>query len=538
MIKIKFLTRLTASVSLLCLFSMSSLVFAQDAAPAPSPAPAQAPKPAAAATAPKPAQTDSGAKPAASKPLTFRFTDIEKDPDMDKMRSQTGSIINKGKFDKPEDKTIFEQYYKEYFFGRWINTGKYYQVDTYSETLRKQARGKKPAEKKKLETIASRWSYPCFIEDFRKDLDRSRSAGDPQKIAVKMAYDFAMEVIPNNNVQCTPAIKYNCVLLLGNLYYKTSSSSGDLPVAYAPAFDVLIKIASGAKMPRYMKIGAVMSLNQMIAETKLSDKQKNDAYTCLLAIAGAPIDPATFASSKDDPAGEGALWTRELAIEGLRLLADYNLKDDKTQGFYPKKEAIVALVKIINDKKAPMTTRIAAMESLGSYNFSKLPELNAYASRLQRAIAILVVDSIQAELDRKVDNLVWGSEADQLSRQHYSDDSASEPVDNTNNAIFLLQRAMPAIYAVNTALVGVKNDKGWKGLSDLGSASDKAKATEMTNALRDVNSSLNALSKEIMPSGDGSGMDTDVDEFERTDSLQEVTNALGNIQDTFKQFAE
>ena len=538
MIKIKFLTRLSASfVSLLCLFSMSSLVLAQDAAPAPAPAPAQAPKPAAAATAPKPAQTDSGAKPAASKPLTFRFTDIEKDPDMDKMRSQTGSIINKGKFDKPEDKTAFEQYYKEYFFGRWINTGKYYQVDTYSETLRKQARGKKPAEKKKLETIASRWSYPCFIEDFRKDLDRSRSNGDPQRIAVKMAYDFAMEVIPNNNVQCTPAIKYNCILLLGNLYFKTSSSSGDLPVAYAPAFDVLLKIASGAKTPRYMKIGAVMSLNQMIAETKLSDKQKNDAYTCLLAIAGAPIDPATFASSKDDPAGEGALWTRELAIEGLRLLADYN-KDDKTPGFYPKKEAIVALVKIINDKKAPMTTRIAAMESLGSYNFSKLPELNAYASRLQRAIAILVVDAIQAELDRKVDTLVWGSDADQLSRQQYSDESSSEPVDNTNNAIFLLQRAMPAIYAVNTALVGVKNDKGWKGLSDLGSASDKAKATEMTNALRDINSSLNALSKEIMPSGDSSGMDTGADEFERTDSLQEVTNALGNIQDTFKQFAE
>ena len=150
MIKIKFLTRLTVSfVSLLCLFSISSLVFAQDAAQAPSPAPApaqeQAPKPA--ATAPKPAQTESGAKPAASKPLTFRFTDIEKDPDMDKIRSQTGSIINKGKFEKPEDKAAFEQYYKEYFFGRWINTGKYYQVDTYSETLRKQARSKKPAEK-------------------------------------------------------------------------------------------------------------------------------------------------------------------------------------------------------------------------------------------------------------------------------------------------------------------------------------------------------------------------------------------------------
>lgn len=538
MIKIKFLTRLTASfVSLLCIFSMSSLIFAQDAAQAPSPAPAQAPKPAANAPAPKPSQADSGAKPAVSKPLTFRFTDIEKDPDMDKMRSQTGSFINKGKFDKPEDKTVFEQYYKEYFFGRWINTGKYYQVDTYSETLRKQARGKKPAEKKKLETIASRWNYPCFIEDFRKDLDRSRSNGEPQKIAVKIAYDFALEVIPNNNVQCTPAIKYNCVLLLGNLYYKTSSSSGDLPVAYAPAFDVLIKIASGSKMPRYIKIGAIMSLNQLIAETKLSDKQKNDAYTFLLTIVNTKIDPATFASSKDDPAGEGALWTRELAIEGLRLLADFNPKDDK-QGFYPKKEAIVALFQIINDKKAPMTTRIAAMESLGSYNFSKLPELNSYASKIQRAISTLVVDAIQAELDRKVDNLIWGSDTDQFSRQQYSDDSAPEQVDNTNNAIFLLQRALPAVYAVNTALVGVKNDKGWKGLSDLGSSTDKAKATEMINSLRDINSSLNALSKEIMPSGDSSTIDNNVDEFERTDRLQEVTNALGNIQDIFRQLAE
>ena len=475
---------------------------------------------------------------AADKPLSFRFREIEKESNVDKIKNQLSTIISKGQFENSDDKAALVHYYKDYFFGRWVNYGRFYQMESYPETLRKQARSaKKPTDKKKLETAAARWNYPCFIDDFRKDLDRSRSDGEPQKIAVKTAYDFAMEVIASNNVQCTPAVKYNCVLLLGNLYYKTSSSASELPVVYSPAFNMLIKIASSTKTPRYMKIGAIKSLNQIIEETKLSDKQKGEAYNALLEIVKTKVAPADFASSQDDPSGEGAVWTRELAIEGLRLLAEFNAKDDKMQGFYPGKEALGALFQIINDKKVPMTTRIAAMESLGSYNFSKYSELNSIASKLQRSTAVLVIDAIQAELDRKVDNLIWGDDAEQISRQNNSDDARIEQIATTNNAIFLLQRALPAVYALNAALNGVKSDKGWKGLSDFGSSGDKARASEMTGALRDVNSSLNALSKEIMSTGSGSEA-IDADNYENSDNLQEVVSVLHSIQDAFRPFTE
>lgn len=548
MITSNFLTRLiTRFVAVSCLFVLTSALYAQDAAPAAAPAakpaqPAPAAKPAQPVPATKPAQPAPAAKPTVEKPLSFRFREIEKDSDVDRVRNQLSTIINKGQFETAEDKDALIQYYKDYFFGRWVNYGSFYKMETYPETLKKQARSaKKPTDKKRLELASTRWNYPCFIEDFRKDLDRSRSNGEPQKLAVKTAYDFAMEVIASNNIQCTPAVKYNCVLLLGNLYYKTTSAGSDLPVAYAPAFDVLIKIASGAKAPRYMKIGAIMSLNQLIAETNLTDKQKSEAYNVLLEIVKTKIDPATFASSKDDPSGEGALWTRCLAIEGLRLFADFNPKVDKTQGFYPGKEALTAIFQIINDKKAPMTTRIAALESLGSYNFGKYPELKATAGKLQKAVAALVVEAIQAELDRKVDNLIWGDEAEKNSRNYGPDDAGTEPVDTTNNAIFLLQRALPAVYAINTALNGVKSDKGWKGLSDFGSADDKAAAAEMISVLRDVNSSLNALSKDIMPSSDSSasiGGELDSEDEETTDKLQEVITVLNSIQDSFRTFAE
>ncbi len=537
MIRSHSLTRLTASVvSLLCLFCMSSLVFAQGAAQTPAASPANKPAPAA-----KPAQPAPASKPAVDKPLSFRFTEIEKDSDEDRIRNQTGTIINKGKFEKTEDKAIFTQYYKEYFFARWVNSGKYYQMDAYPETLRKQARlTRKPTDKKKLEAIASRWTYPCFIEDFRKDLDRSRDDGEPQKIAVKIAYDFAMEVIASNNSQCTPAVKYNCTLLLGNLYYKTSASANELPVVYAPAFETLVKIASSAKAPCYLKIGALMGLNQMISETNLTDKQKTDVYNVMLEIAKTKVDPATFASSKDDPTGEGAAWARNLSIEGLRLLADFNSKIDKTKGFYPGKEAVGTLFQIINDKKAPMTTRVAALESLGSYNFNKYPELKSSSPKLLKAVASLVIEAIQTELDRKVDNLVWGDDAERINRQYGSEDSENENVDNSNNAIFLLQRAMPAVYAVNTALNGVKSDKGWKGLSSLESSSDAVKPSEMIDVLKNANASLNALSKEIIPSNDAGGaadLDSE-DSYATNNKLQEVISVLNSIQDDFRPFTE
>ena len=532
MITSNFITRqITRFASVSCLILLASTLYAQNAASSPKPA---------AAPAAKPAQPAPAAKPAVDKPLSFRFREIERDSDEDRIRNQLSTIINKGQFENPEDKDALVQYYKDYFFGRWVNYGNFYKMELYPETLKKQARSaKKPTDKKRLELASTRWNYPCFIEDFRKDLDRSRSNGEPQKIAVKTAYDFAMEVITSNNVNCTPGVKYNCILLLGNLYYKTTSASSDLPVVYTPAFDVLIKIASGAKTPRYMKIGAIMSLNQIIAETNLSDKQKSDVYNVLLEIVKTKIDPSTFASSKDDPSGEGAFWTRDLAVEGLRLLADFNAKVDKTQGFYPGKEAIVAIFQIINDKKAPMPSRIAAMESLGSYNFNKYPELKANASKLQRSVVSLVVEAIQIELDRKVDNLMWGDEAEQLARNYGANDFGTEPVDTTNNAIFLLQRALPSVYAFSTAINGVKSDKGWKGLSDLGSADDKARAAEMTGTLRDVNSSLNALSKEIMPSNDTAhAADMESEDEETTDKLQEVITVLNSIQDSFRTFFE
>ena len=542
MIRFHFLTRLTASVvSFLCLFCMTSLVFAQGAPQTPAASPENKPAPQAKpAPAAKPAQPAPASKPAVEKPLSFRFTEIEKDSDEDRIRNQSGTIINKGKFEKAEDKAIFTQYYKEYFFARWVSSGKYYQMDAYPEALRKQAKAtRKPTDKKRLENIASRWSYPCFIEDFRKDLDRSREDGEPQKIAVKIAYDFAMEVIASNNSHCTPAVKYNCTLLLGNLYYKISASANELPVVYAPAFDTLVKIASSAKAPCYLKIGALMGLNQIISETNLTDKQKTDVYTVMLEIAKTKVDPSAFANSKDDPTGEGAAWARNLAIEGLRLLADFNSKIDKTKGFYPGREAIGTIFQIINDKKAPMTTRIAALESLGSYNFNKYPELKSNSPKLLKSAAALVIEAIQTELDRKVDNLIWGDDAEQMARQYHSDNAEEEQVDTTNNAIFLLQRALPAVYAVNTALNGVKGDKGWKGLSTLDSSTNPNSPAEMIGVLKEVNSSLNALSKEIMPSGGNAGAaDIDSEDGYATDKMQEVISVLNSIQDAFRPFTE
>ncbi len=105
-----------------------------------------------------------------------------------------------------------------------------------------------------------------------------------------------------------------------------------------------------------------------------------------------------------------------------------------------------------------------------------------------------------------------------------------------------MQSALPAVYAINVALNGVKGDKGWKGLSTLDSSTDVNSPAEMIGVMKDVNSSLNALSKEIMPSNDnvvvGGAADIDSEDSYPTDKLQEVITVLNSIQDAFRPFTE
>ena len=485
-------------------------------------------KPAAAAPARRPT---TGSRPVASpakSPISYKFRDLTKESELFRMKTQSGTIINKGKFDNAQDKADFTEYYKTYVFGRWVNDappGKY-KISAYEERLQRRATFERNASmQKRLQKEADSWNFAGFRDDFRKDLERSRDNGEPQNLAMKIAYDFAVEIITSSNSRSTETLKYNCMLLLGELYIRTSSSSQDKPVVCQPAFDFLLKNISDPKTPQYLRVGAMLSIQKFL-DKEISDKQKTDVYTVFLTLAKTKIDLAQYANSKDDPTGAGAIWVRELAIKNLGLMAGVIPRNADTSKFYPGIESVTELYRVLNDANAPATTRIAALDALGSFNFHKYSQIKT-SQKFLKAVCDFVIEFTQAELDRKVDPLVWGNENEMGARMGgYSEE---EPKNLEKDAAFLRQRVIPVLYAAKNALTGINASKDWDGLTGMGTEEEKNKAKEINKGIQNSIKILNAkITPEMLETTDGTIMT----------ELEKTISDIESIQESFRQLSE
>lgn len=230
------------------------------------------------------------------------------------------------------------------------------------------------------------------VGDLRRNFLRVyvRSAKLPQAQA---AYDRlnqlavkAMTIFIAGNYH--PAVRYNAVLLLGQLDAKPGSEFGldkAPPVPLPAALPILIKAYEAGSLPDMVKIGAILGIQRHL-------KYRNDIpKDQLAAIAG---DMYKLAVEAAPPAGrtkEGHEWMRRQAIETLGILGQPGGNN----------EVLAALTKIIGDGQQSLATRCEAAATLKQLKFkadAKAPVDQLVAALEQLAAGIGQFEQAQLAL--------------------------------------------------------------------------------------------------------------------------------------------
>lgn len=310
----------------------------------------------------------------------------------------------------------------------------------------------------------SRWTIssktgdiPLFREEILRDLSRGKTGGTPHSDAVKLVFDFCYNVIANPKCANYPvAVKYNAMLLLGGLREKESDGSRSQGVPYTPALDLCLKSVSNAKLPEYLQIGAVKSLLSFV-DTQLSLDQKKAVTSFFYKAIQEKVDTNSSA---------GAVWKKELAIAGMAKFADPGSKG----------EVIDLLCSIIGDNSSPLSTRIAATGALSSFNYSIISSKSS--TPLRHALASMIADCLQEELERPTESLRYQGEAKRSRRTNnasdmYVDDMSMQ--EDYKDSIYLRQRVIAPLAVSIKAIRGDAPTKGLAGIGDFGSEEEKNK---------------------------------------------------------------
>lgn len=105
-----------------------------------------------------------------------------------------------------------------------------------------------------------------------------QAASDTFRKALCAEVTACCEKLMDNNF----AVRLNAVLLLGQMNYREFIVPRTLPVAYAPAADVLVEKVMNQKQPEAVRVAAVNSLKRIALLGDLSQKQKRDIARTLI----------------------------------------------------------------------------------------------------------------------------------------------------------------------------------------------------------------------------------------------------------------
>lgn len=343
--------------------------------------------------------------------------------------SRIGQIIGNSDYENDESKNAFLNHFKNYTLSRWLDKSNF-------------------------------GSIPAFRDELVRDLGRAKKGGKPHDDAVKLVYEFCYIVLADpKSANLSVVIKYNAMLLLGELREKEDPDARTPGVPYGPALTLCLKYASDSKAPEYLQIGAMKSLLSFI-KTQMTLEQKKEVSTLIYKTMMSPID----ANSSD-----GAIWMKELGIEGARRIGETGDKGNVLMG----------LCKIIQDKTLPLSTRVAAASSLSSYNYSSVSSLPSTPFRL--ALAAMIADGLQEELERPTESLRWQGQTKQSRRNAsmdmYGDDMMQK--EDYKDSIYLRQRVISPLAAVSVAIRGDSPSRGLGGVSDIGSEEEKTMIKRM-----------------------------------------------------------
>jgi hypothetical protein len=212
----------------------------------------------------------------------------------------------------------FENYYRNYFLPRW----------TLPENLA---------------------SLPGYRKELRNDLRLGRT-GPPhamlREIAREMLTDLAL------GADYHPAVRYNAMLMIGELNQEEPARSGDEPVPLAAAQPLLLDAVENPDQIDAVRVAALIGLNRHVQLQRPSGGALDRILRTMLDLVSSP-----------KPAGrsvEGQAWIRSLAIHILG-----NLGTTGPDNVVPKTLARV----MADDENSLLATRCHAVEAMGKLRY-------------------------------------------------------------------------------------------------------------------------------------------------------------------------
>lgn len=215
-----------------------------------------------------------------------------------------------------------------------------------------------------LETYLARY--------YSRDNDQSKKAHDyvVNELALK-----EMEKIANGRYH--PAVRYNAMLLIGELNDKEMVRTAGAPAEPLPAALPVMALALVSKEPTQIDAVRVAALVGILRHAEresereipaFDEKTKNGLISIMLRIIDGAEPPGTRSP-------EGQLWMKRRAVNVLGALGDTGAPDATAPGGV----VLGKLDSILSDDKADTLLRCDAAVALGRIRFKSSPDATHYA---------------------------------------------------------------------------------------------------------------------------------------------------------------
>jgi len=323
------------------------------AAPAKPPATAEVPagEKAEQPAPPLPVQAPTEEAPAA--PVIIEYDELEVDEQTERaQRKQKIPVLRMLKNNKfaPGQQQMFDTYYKEYALKRWGDKDYRHQL-------------------------------PKFRAELANELKTGKS-GLVHDYLLELAMPFLLDLAKKNY---HPAVRYNAMLMIGDLNAVDSMTVREPTVPYPDALPVLLEAVADENQIDAVKVAALLGIVRHAALGGIDPQLRNQVVDVMLQQATTKAVAGRSA--------EGQAWIRAIAIEGLAAL----------RGTNAEARIANALADIVVEKETPFLTRCAAARALGKLDYQAAVGVDPV--QLATRLGQLAADACQNELDAELPDL-------------------------------------------------------------------------------------------------------------------------------------
>lgn len=216
---------------------------------------------------------------------------------------------------------------------------------------------------------------PSLRSDLKKYLVQSGKSAVPDlhdqlnRMTLKVCGDAA------DDARYPLAIRFNCLLMIGELDAKESTTASKTVIPLPEARKRLLDVLGDGQQPVCLRMAAMVSLLRHLNIWQgISAEDQNRLTESAMAIIGVPLDP------KRDSAG--SIWLRLRAFDALRMMSAKGVKVDQAA-------VAAALSTIIADERIATWIRCQATGELASIEAAQFPP--GKATQDVRAVANLII---------------------------------------------------------------------------------------------------------------------------------------------------